>query len=264
MSEDSNPFSGFRVNNNGFGFEFRSNGSIDPNDILAEMFGMGGGRSRKTGNDVNINVQLSFLEAINGCKREIRYEYMSRQDKKSVRQVKNVKVDIPAGVDNGMTIRVPEQGEDGPNGKPNGDLYVSVVVTADSYFRREGLNIYVDIPITLSQALLGGTVEVLTLDGLVDMKVPAYSQPDSRLVMKGKGVKDPNNARSRGNLIVNLKLKMPTTLSEKQQQLIKEYEEEEKKQKGSVNPRPFSLEQAWKRLKDFLGPLTSDKEKQTN
>jgi molecular chaperone DnaJ len=136
---------------------------------------------------------------VNGCSKELKYEYVLRENNRSsgVRKSKSTKVDIPPGVDTGLTMKVAGQGEEGLNGKPPGDLYVSLEVASDSYFRREGADVMVDIPISITQAILGGSTEVLTLDGLVDLKIPAGTQPDSKLVMRGKGIRRLDNSARR-------------------------------------------------------------------
>lgn len=263
-------FQGFHQGPNGFGFNFSSDGSIDAEDLF-DLFGFKRRENRK-GNDVQLSLKLSFLEAVNGCKKNVKFEYFlrsnSEQRSKGSRKIRETVVDIPVGIESGITLRVSDKGEEGMNGKPPGDLYLNLEVEKDPYFRREGIDLHVDIPITLTQACLGGTAEVLTLDGLVDLKIPAGSQPESRLTMKGKGVRRLNDSIRRyvikiieiyffiyfcrGNQIVTLKVKIPTQLSDKQKELLKEFDAEEKKTSAD-NSRSFSLDQAWKRLKDFLG-----------
>lgn len=120
---------------------------------------------------------------------------------------------------------------------------------------------------SFSQAILGASVDVLTLDGMVTMKIPPGSQPDALLVLKSKGVKDVNNARRRGNQYVRLKLKIPTTLTPRQKELIQEFEKAatdttQGGTKASEQPEcreTFNINQAWQRLKAFMG--TDDKTK---
>ena len=81
------------------------------------------------------------------------------------------------------------KGSDGDTGMPAGDLMVQLNVNPDPYFKRNGRDIHVEMPVSISQAILGGVVEVLTVDGQVDMKLPPGTQPESQLVLKGKGVK---------------------------------------------------------------------------
>lgn len=186
---------GFRVNVNGM-----DGGGLNQEDLF-EFFNQAmSGNMGGVGQDVRTSLRLSFLEAVNGCSKDIRYEYFVREpiagrkgQFQKVRKNKTTKIDIPPGVDNGVTIRVSGKGAEGQPNYPAGDLHIQLDVVEDPYFKRNGLDIHVDIPVTLSQAILGGAVDVLTLDGMLSMKVPAGSQPDSLLVLKGKGIKDMNN-----------------------------------------------------------------------
>lgn len=259
-------FGGFQQQGNGFGgFEFRSDGNLDPQDIF-EMFGinMGGGERRRKGKDVKLSIDLSFLEAVTGCEKEVKFEYVLRSDdkknNKGTRKSRAVKLDVPAGVDSGITMRVGGKGEEGPNNLPPGDLLVSINVAPDPYFRREEFDVHVDIPISIAKAALGGSEEVLTLDGLVDLKVPAATQPGSTVVMRSKGIKHVNNHNKRGNQVIHFIIKIPTSLTSRQKELLQEFEEEEKKKINWVEGmRSFSIDQAWKRLKKFLGDNACDK-----
>lgn len=189
----ANPFDGFS-GFSGFQGGFQSsNINIEAEDIF-EMFGMRAPRRTK-GNDINVVLDVSFLEAVNGCEKEIKFDYVVRESNKrgknagsGTKKSRAVTLKVPAGVDTGVTMRVPGHGEDGPNGLPPGDLMVSINAAEDSYFRRKGMDIHVDIPVSITKAILGGTEEVLTLDGIVDLKIPPNSQPGASLLMRGKGV----------------------------------------------------------------------------
>lgn len=92
-------------------------------------------------------------------------------------------------MDTGIVLRVAGKGNEGDAGMPSGDLMVHLNVLSDPYFLRKGRDIHVETPVSVIQCILGGTVEVLTVDGPVDMNLPAGSQPGSQLVLKGKGIK---------------------------------------------------------------------------
>ena len=116
-------------------------------------------------------------------------------------------VKIPPGVDNGGRLRVPGKGEVGPDGKA-GDLFLRIRVTPHRYFRREGRDLHLDLPVTVSEAALGAKVEVPTLDGKAALKIPAGTQSGAKLRMKGKGVPDPKGGRS-GDMFVHARIVVP-------------------------------------------------------
>lgn len=176
------------------------------------------------------------------------YYVRDAKSRQSVKKSKTIKVDIPPGVDEGMSVRVP----DGVGEPGVGDVLVSVTVAPDPYFKRDGTDIHVDLDISLASAVLGATVDVLTLDGMVTMKVPPGAQPMSQLLLKGKGVRDVTQAGSRrGNQYVHLKLVIPKDLTDKQRQLLTEFEEEEQKKSAGGGSAAF-VKSAWERLKAFL------------
>ena len=159
-------------------------------DIFEGIFG--GQASRGRGRDVQQHCTLSFLEAVNGCEKDVLVHYTDRSSPNE-RKTKTVKVVIPPGVDDGVVIRVANEGGAGLKGKPNGDLRLHINVERDAYFSREGPNVHVEKPLSISQAILGGTVDVLTLKGMVEVKIPPGTQPGAKLVLRGKGIKDINS-----------------------------------------------------------------------
>lgn len=136
-----------------------------------------------------------------------------------------VRVDIPAGVDDGMSVRVRGEGENiGAQGEP-GDLYLRLRVEPDARFRRDGTTIFVTKPIGFTQAALGDTVDIDTVDGKVELKIPQGTQSGDELRLRGKGV--PSN-RGRGDQIVIVKVVTPTKLDKKSQELLREMNLREK------------------------------------
>lgn len=130
-----------------------------------------------------------------------------------------VRVDIPAGVDDGVTVRVRGEGENiGARGEP-GDLYLRIRVDADPRFTRDGFTIYVEKKIGFTQAALGDTVDVDTVDGKVEVKIPQGTQSGDELRLRGKGV---GSARGRGDQIVRITVVTPTKLDKKTQEMLKE------------------------------------------
>ncbi|UGA55436.1 molecular chaperone DnaJ [Vibrio sp. VB16] len=139
-------------------------------------------------------------------------------------KTKTLNVKIPAGVDTGDRIRLSGEGEAGEQGAPTGDLYVQVHVREHNIFEREGNNLYCEVPVSFAQAALGGEVEVPTLDGRVNLKVPEETQTDRLFRMRGKGVKGVRGGGI-GDLIVKLVIETPVKLSSRQKELLKEFEE---------------------------------------
>ena len=205
-----------------------------------------------------MELTLSFFEAVNGCEREMNVDYMARSITKDgretkVRKTRKVKISIPAGVDSGIVLRVGGKGSEGDIQMPPGDLMVHLSVLPDPYFKRNGRDIHVEIPISITQAILGSVVEVLTIDGAVDMKLPAGTQPDGQLVLKGKGIKSFDGV-GRGNQYVHVKIQIPKNVSDKQREQLLNFEAEEKSQGKSIETETKSfISDAYKRLRDFIG-----------
>ena len=138
---------------------------------------------------------------------------------------KNVKVHIIAGINNGQQIRVQGLGERGANGGPNGDLFVEVNVKPHEYFKRDGNDIHLTIPIDFVDAILGTNVDVPTVYGSASLVIPSGTQPGQIFRMRGQGVKDLRSGRP-GDQYVHLDIKMPTSLSKKQKELLTQYKQE--------------------------------------
>lgn len=203
--------------------------------------------------DIETVARLSFLEAVSGCTKTFDLEYyVSGSGGKRERRRKSVTVDIPPGIDSDVQMRVPGKGGDGAAGMPAGDLFVRMAVEQDPYFKREGLHVRVEVPLTFTQAILGCSVEVLTLDGLVNMKVPAGTQPGAQMMLKGKGVPNMQRRSDRGNQYVTLVVKLPMKVTEKQKVLLEQFDEGEKGEKVETKKRSYSIEEAWKRVSTFL------------
>ncbi|XP_047337705.1 chaperone protein dnaJ GFA2, mitochondrial-like [Impatiens glandulifera] len=154
---------------------------------------------------------------------------------KVVKGSKTVKLDIMAGIDDSETLKVYRSGGADPEGNKPGDLYVTVRVQKDPVFRREGKHLHVDAVLSISQATLGGTIQVPTLTGDVVLKVRPGTQPGQKVVLKGKGIKG-RNSYSFGDQYVHFNISIPTTLSPRQREIIEEFgkddrEEEEKVEK---------------------------------
>ena len=261
---------------------------IDLSDILGDLFGGGfgfggGGRSNRNrptkGRDSLVRVNLTFEEAVFGCKKSISLDLDSecehcngkggsdevtcstcggrgrvieaRQTMFGMFQtestcpdcngkgktfknvcrhcggnghvIKNKEIDItvPEGVDTGHQLRISGKGAAGYNGGPNGDIYIEFRVKDHPIFERKENDIYLDVPITVAEAVLGCKKEIPTLTGSVVIDIEAGSQPGDNLRLKGKGVKDPNKKKY-GDFYVVLDVIIPTKLDRKQKELFKE------------------------------------------
>lgn len=135
---------------------------------------------------------------------------------------KNIRITIPAGVENGQKIRLKGHGAPGVNGGPSGDLYITFVVEDDWLFRRLGNDLYVNVEIDLYTAVLGGEATIETLSGKLKLKVPAGTQNDTRTRVKGKGFPVYRKEGSFGDLFVTYKVKIPVNLSDKERALFTE------------------------------------------
>ena len=133
---------------------------------------------------------------------------------------KKIKVTVPAGIDDGQSIRIREKGEPGRNGGPRGDLLVEVSVARHPVFQRDGVNIFSTAPMTYAQAALGGDVRISTVDGDVLYTVKPGTQTDTRIRLKGKGVPSLRNKNVRGDHYVTLVVQVPTGLSEEAKEAL--------------------------------------------
>ena len=137
---------------------------------------------------------------------------------------KKISVSIPAGIDNGQSIRIREKGEPGVNGGPRGDLLVEVQVSRHPIFQRQDMNIFSTAPITFAQAALGGEVRINTVDGDVLYEVKPGTQTDTKVRLKGKGVPSLRNKSVRGDHYVTLVVQVPTKMNEEAKELLRKFD----------------------------------------
>lgn len=224
-----NPFGGagspfgqggnFNFNGQEFHFDFGEGGGLD--DILGNLFGFGAGgygrRRPRRGADYRTSVTIDFKEAIFGVTKTVSGNG------------KDIKLKIPAGIDDGMSIRLPGRGGEAPEeGGQKGDLYVVVHVKPHKHLTREGTLILSDEKISMVDAALGCEIEVETVDGPITMKVPAGTQSGTPFKLSGHGV--PFRADGdRGPHIVTVIVETPKNLSRKQKELLKEFKEAKKR-----------------------------------
>ncbi|CCH96570.1 molecular chaperone DnaJ [Microcystis aeruginosa] len=135
-------------------------------------------------------------------------------------ETKKLKITIPAGVDNGMKLRVAREGDAGLKGGPPGDLFVYLTVENDAEFQREGNDIKSNISISYIQAILGCTIKVNTVDGQEDLTIPAGTQPNTVLILENKGVPKLGNPVSRGDHCITVKISIPTRVTGEERDLL--------------------------------------------
>jgi DnaJ-class molecular chaperone len=163
-------------------------------------------------------VTVPFHLAAEGGHYEITVHRGSRAERLDVK--------IPPGIHDGATIRLAGQGEPSLTGGPSGDLLVTVHVAAHPYFRREGANLLLEVPISIPEAVLGAKIDVPTLsEGLVTVTIPAGTSSGAKLRLKGKGVLDPKT-KVRGDQLIQVKISVPRQLSDSAQKHIQAFAEE--------------------------------------
>ena len=140
-----------------------------------------------------------------------------------VRKTRTLEVSVPAGIDDGQTFVLRGQGDHGVNGGPAGDVNVTVSVRPDPLFERDGFDVWCEIPITFPQAVLGDEVVVPTIDGKVKYNIPEGTQPSTVFRLRNKGIPYVNG-RGRGDQYVRVNLEVPTNLSSKQKEALKDFD----------------------------------------
>ncbi len=156
-----------------------------------------------------------------------------------VEETKTLSVKVPPGVDNGDRIRLSGEGEASPDGGPAGDLYVQVSVRDHAIFERDGKHLYCDVPISFPDAVLGGELEVPTLDGRVKLKIPSETQTGKMFRLRGKGVV-PVRGGSAGDLMCRVVIETPVKLSKEQTELVKQLQASLESSGSQQSPRKSS------------------------
>lgn len=188
----------------------------DFSDFFASMFGGrhghggGGTRARFKGQDYNAELHLRLEDA-----------YRTHKQTLTVNG-KNIRITIPAGVENGQTIRIAGYGAPGVNSGPAGDLYITFVIEPGARYRRSGNDLYTTQELDLYTAVLGGDMTLDTLDGKIKINVKPETQNGTKIRLKGKGFPVYKSEGQFGDLIVTFSVRIPTHLTEKQKQLFKE------------------------------------------
>lgn len=190
----------------------------DFSDIFGNMFG-GASSGRRTnakfrGQDYNSEIQLNLRDVYKTQKQVITVDG------------KNIRITIPAGVENGQIIKIKGHGGKGVNEGPNGDLYIQFSIINNSKFKRDKENLYINIDLDIYTALLGGQLMVATFEGKVKLTITPETQNGTKVKLKGKGFPKYKKEGQFGDLFITYQLKIPTNLNEKEKELIKELQKQ--------------------------------------
>jgi DnaJ-class molecular chaperone len=230
-------FSGGRRGAGGFDFEAAGNpfgrgfrgqqGTIDPSDFFADLFGGGARQARGSaqtgpmrGEDVKADVSVPLREAVSGSEARV-----------TLPTGRTLEIKIPAGIEDGKQIRLKGQGQPSPAGGMAGDALITVHIAKDKVFALEGRDVRVDLPVTLYEAVLGAKVNVPTLDGLVELSLPAGARSGRTLRLRGKGL-PAGNGHPAGDLLVTPRIMLPDSLDPALETLMRGWQEEK-----PYNPR---------------------------
>ena len=174
------------------------------------------GRGRQVkyrGEDFNAELQLDLIDA-----------YKTHQQTLTVNG-KKIRINIPAGIENGQTIKITGHGGEGINGGPNGDLYITFSIANHEIFKRLGNDLYASIDLNLYTAVLGGEIAIDTLNGKVKLKVKPETQNGTKVKLKGKGFPVYKNEGEFGDLLLTYTVKIPSNLTDKQKALFTQLSE---------------------------------------
>lgn len=198
--------------------EYASGGGFDESDyseFFESVFGRGaggrrGGSAKFRGQDFRAELRLDLKDVFHSHQQTL------------TMNGKSIRLTIPAGVENGQTIKISGHGGEGVNGGPKGDLYITFSIANHTKFKREGSNLYTDAELDLYTAVLGGETTIDTFDGKVKLKISPGTQSGSKMKLKGKGFPVYKKEGEFGELFVTWKIKIPTDLSEKEKELFSE------------------------------------------
>ncbi|MEX1039798.1 MAG: J domain-containing protein [Pirellulaceae bacterium] len=196
-------------------------GGADFSDIFRQFTGGGGGATRgprqrrapQRGADVQHEVSVPFKTAIEGGEVQLNVHRPSGNSER-------ITAKIPPGIEDGKRIRLRGQGEQSPNGGPAGDLLILIHIQPHKFFTRKGNNLEVRVPISLSEAILGGTIEVPTPSGGIHLKIPPGTSSGKRLRIRGQGIKSPESEP--GDIFAEVQIVLPDTISDELKQRIEE------------------------------------------
>ena len=229
---------------------FGAGDEVDLGEVLGQafkdLFGGRKRRNRRDPRDLRYTITITLEEAHLGVDREVTF---TRADGSGATLEERLRVKVPPGVDTGQKLKVAGKGAGGNRG--SGDLYVVVNVAEHGYFKRQGANIFCDVPVTFTQLVLGAEVAVPTLDGQAVIRLPAGKAPGTVLTLKGRGLPLLKSRSRRGDQFVKIQLDVPTALSDDQRRRLAALEAE---LRGAASP----LRNAYEEL---LGARETDQEK---
>ncbi|MCI7018965.1 MAG: molecular chaperone DnaJ [Clostridiales bacterium] len=183
----------------------------------------GTGQVRTVQNFMGMQMQsTATCPSCNGKGKIIKTPCSTCKGKGKVRRTNRVKVKIPAGVDAGQSVRVRGEGGVGSNGGPNGDLLVEIYIKRHPIFTRQDTDVLCEVPISFTQAALGATIQVPTLDGMVDYEIPEGTQTGREFILRDKGIPEVGNSRRRGNHRFTVVVETPTHLTKEQKELLRQ------------------------------------------
>ena len=206
----------YSVNGDDFMGGFGRGNASGFSDFFEQLFGHGASAGR-SGRGYNMMSRGGDIEA--QMKLSLREASVTHKQTFSVNG-ENLRITIPAGIADGQMIKLKGHGEKGSNGAPDGDLYITFQIAPDPDFKREGDDLFTDVDIDLYTAVLGGTVNVRTINGMVKLKVNPGTQNDTKVRLRGKGFPVYKKEGTFGDLIVTYHVDIPTALSEKQKELF--------------------------------------------
>jgi len=250
----------------GAGFSDFDPNSFDFGDIFSNIFGGGSsgfggfegfsgfdGSSRRSyvepGNDLRYNLEITLEEAAKGVEKTIKYKRTGKCEHchgtGTAKETVEKKINVPAGIDDGQKLKYAGLGEASQSGGPNGDLYIVIRIKPHDIFIRQGENLYCEVPISYATAVLGGEVEVPTLNGKKTVKVPEGTESGKLLKISGEGIKS-LRGYGKGDIIVKFTIETPKKLTDKQKELLQKFEE-------SLNDKNYEQKSSFmKKVKKFF------------
>jgi DnaJ-class molecular chaperone len=193
-------------------------------ELLGRMRAPRGGTRPRAGRSVEAHLTIPFLTAVRGGETSINVQRENGTQESLV-------VKIPPGVDTGSKLRLKGQGEPGPKGGQRGDLTIHITVEPHPYFKRDGRDLTVEVPVTIAEAVLGAKLDVPSLDGMKSVTIPPGSSSGQKLRLRGQGV-PASGGQPDGDLFVQLRVVVPRVVDEVSRRLIQEFAERNKQ-----NPR---------------------------
>jgi len=160
-----------------------------------------------------------------------------------VRKNRKIEINVPAGIDDDQIMTLRGQGEHGKKGGPKGDLLIYITVKPHKVFKRQGNNLYCDVSVAYSRAVLGGEIEIPTLEGMKKQNISEGTQPGTTIRLKGQGMPSVNNPQSKGDLYAKVSINVPKKLTNKQKELLRAYDESMGEERKSI----------WERMRDSIG-----------